>query len=145
MRSTNQADWRETVLWGTYPASHPAQWTQEPLCLPPPLPPTPTCTLYMALNLQTVASSQQPQLCAPRSPRRHSITHIMKRVNETWLQSNYSSAITECGSQNQDWAEVQLRVESVSHRSANLLPDALIWAHKEAHSEHCQPTGSMDL
>ena len=47
------------------------------------LPTTPTCTLYMALNLQTVVLSQQPQLCAPRSPRRHSITHVMKRVNET--------------------------------------------------------------
>ena len=64
------------------------------LCLPP----TPTCTLYVALNLQTVASSQQPQLCAPRSPRRHSITHIHEESkwnpsakqllpshNRTWL------------------------------------------------------------
>ena len=32
----------------------------------------------------------------------------MKRVNETQVQSNYSPAITERGSQNQDWAAVQL-------------------------------------
>ena len=82
MGSTNQADWRERVLWGTCPESHPAQWTQEPLCLPAPLPPPPTCTLYMALNLQTVASSQQPQLWALRSPRRHSITH--KHEESKW-------------------------------------------------------------
>ena len=69
----------------------------------------------------------------------------MKRVNETQVQSNYSPAITERGSQNQDWAAVQLRVESVSHRGANLLPAALTQAHKAAHSEHCQPMGSMGL
>lgn len=69
----------------------------------------------------------------------------MKRVNETQVQSNYSPAITERGSQNQDWAAVQLRVESVSHRGANLLPAALTRAHKAAHSEHCQLTGSRNL
>ena len=69
----------------------------------------------------------------------------MKRVNEPQLQSNYSPAMTERSSQKQDWAVVQLRVESISHGGANLLAGAVTRAHKAAHSEHCQPTGSRNL
>ena len=69
----------------------------------------------------------------------------MKRVNEPQLQSNYSPAMKEHSSQKQDWAVVQLRVESISHGGANLLAGAVTRAHKAAHSEHCQLTGSRNL
>ena len=133
------------VLWGTYPESHPAQWTQEPavpaLSRPQPQPALCTwlsiCKQWLQVNsLSFVLLGTQGDTQSPTN---------MKRVNEPQLQSNYSPAMTEHGSQNQDWAVVQLRVESIRHGGANLLPAAVARAHKAACSEICQPTGSRSL
>lgn len=138
MRSTNQANWRERVLWGMYPKSHLAQWDPGASCACS-LPTTPTCTLYMAFNSGKqwfwVNSSQ---LCAPRSPRRHSITHIMKRVNETWDQSNYSSAITEWAPRTRTGLKSSLWVEL----SATEVPTCYLMPLSELTKKHIQSTAS---
>lgn len=102
------------------------------LCLPPcPQPQPALCTWLSICKQRLQVNSLSFVLLGPQGDTRSPTN--MKRVNEPQLQSNYSPAMTECGSQNQDWAVVQLRVESVSHRGGNLLPAAVARAHKAAH------------
>ena len=113
-------------------------------CLPHSRRPQPALCTWLSICKQWLrVNSLSFELLGPQGDTRSPTN--MKRVNEPQLQSNYSPAMTERSSQKQDWAVVQLRVESISHGGANLLAGAVTRAHKAAHSEHCQPTGSRNL